>query len=543
MKSVLELRGTWPVAQRELREAARRKGNRRLRFWSALAGTAFLGYLLATSDDPVEEIGFQLFLNLHAMLFGLILVVVPCLTADCIAREKRDGTLGLLFLTPLTPGGVVAGKMLSQTLRVFTLWLAVVPVFTVPFVVGGITWQNTLNVFSAEFSAAVLCLAAGLLASSLARNRGVAFVLAFFLAAVFVYLFTESVFITLMMFNQGLSFFQLLETLQDDLWAVLSLDLGMLAPRPSSGPPLSMQTMSMVPGYVPPAFWWLICLGCPLSALLVLALVFRFAARHLQRSWQDKVPSPKRERLLQRYCTPVLRHSYRRVMRRSLDRNPVAWLQQYSWKARLIKWGLCLAFILIQMTFLAGGSVEGLLLAENFMLVGLAAAWLFVGVNSFLEDKRSGALELLLVSPISVNKLIFGRVWGLWKQFLPALLVLELPAVWPRLLISSWPYDTPLICSPVVQLLIWCNFLTLPVFATCAALRVKNLLLAAAWTLGRSLPILICALIVAGMIGWFPDNILAVFPALLSVVLCYAAFALQACHSLNRSLSQRIYSF
>jgi ABC-type Na+ efflux pump permease subunit len=40
-----------------------------------------------------------------------------------------------------------------------------------------------------------------------------------------------------------------------------------------------------------------------------------------------------------------------------------------------------------------------------------------------LQEKKSGALELILVSPLTVDQIVFGRVWGLWKLFLPALLV------------------------------------------------------------------------------------------------------------------------
>jgi ABC-type transport system involved in cytochrome c biogenesis permease component len=62
----------------------------------------------------------------------------------------------------------------------------------------------------------------------------------------------------------------------------------------------------------------------------------------------------------------------------------------------------------------------------------MVAAYTYAGVNGFLQEKKSGALELILVSPISVNQIIFGRVWGLWKQFLPSIFCF---AFWPR---RSW---------------------------------------------------------------------------------------------------------
>ena len=181
MRPLIHL-NVWPVVQRELREGARRPINHRLRFWSAAVGTLLLWILVSTSEKPAAQLGGWLFASLHTMLLGLIFVIVPGLTADCIAREKRDGTLGLLFLTPLSAGGIVAGKALAQGLRAFTLWLAALPLLTIPFMTGGITWFDAFSALSLEFCAAVLCLAAGLLASSLARERNTAFLLAYLLA-------------------------------------------------------------------------------------------------------------------------------------------------------------------------------------------------------------------------------------------------------------------------------------------------------------------------------------------------------------------------
>ena len=146
----------WPVVQRELREGARRPVNHRLRFLSAGVGTVLLWIIVANSRKPPAELGFWLFGSLHTFLLVLIALIVPALTADCIAREKREGTLGLLFMTPLSAGGIVAGKSLAQGLRAFTLWLAVLPILAIPFMTGGITWFDAFTALSLEFCATVL---------------------------------------------------------------------------------------------------------------------------------------------------------------------------------------------------------------------------------------------------------------------------------------------------------------------------------------------------------------------------------------------------
>jgi len=60
--------------------------------------------------------------------------------------RAREGTLGLLFLTPLRPQDVVIAKGFAHGLRAMTLWLAVIPTLIIPFLVGGVGWREALLV-------------------------------------------------------------------------------------------------------------------------------------------------------------------------------------------------------------------------------------------------------------------------------------------------------------------------------------------------------------------------------------------------------------
>jgi ABC-type transport system involved in multi-copper enzyme maturation permease subunit len=513
--------GIRPVIQRELREGARRPFNHRLRVLAAAAGTLLLWIVVANLHKPAATVGTWLFTCLHALLLWLICLFVPSMTADCVAREKREGTLGLLFLTPLTAMGIVLGKGIVQALRAFTIWLAVLPVLTIPFLLGGVGRIDVFRAIGLEFCAAVLCLAAGLLASSLSKSRGAAFVLAFLFAASFMVLLGVSL---LVCFNRqssttmDLGFFDLgIESLRfigliPDLMYLSYLYFGLTFPVTS-------------------AFW---LQSLPPSILVVLLLYFLvawFAARRIDRTWRDTPPSPRKERLLKEYCTPLFRHWHTRRMRRAQDRNPIAWLQQYSWRARLVKWGFCLAFIVIECLALTG-NLNKFDSVQEMLLWVLAAACTFVGVNSFLAEKRSGALELILVTPIPVNKIIIGRVRGLWGQFLPAALILAVcDAATP---FRSGDYFPP-------RFIFACGFLVLPFCATYFALRVKNLIVAAALTwVALLLPPCIVA---AGLsaFGMDLDYNAGLFCFLL--VPANLALVLLVCFLLRHSLSRRIYSF
>ena len=148
-----------PVVQRELREGARRPFNYWLRVAGATAGALLLYVVHQSASGNQAAQGLQLFTSLHLLLLALILVMVPAMSADCIAREKREDTLGLLFLTPLTAMGIVAGKGLVQAFRAFTLWLAVLPVLIIPCLSGGVTGGDVGSALTLEFCLTLLCLA------------------------------------------------------------------------------------------------------------------------------------------------------------------------------------------------------------------------------------------------------------------------------------------------------------------------------------------------------------------------------------------------
>ncbi len=528
--------------QRELREGARRPFNYWLRVGAASAGLIAVVYITAESRNETEKVmGQNLFAGLHVLLIGLICLVVPLMTADCIAREKREGTLGLLFLTPLTAGGIVAGKGLAQALRALTVWVSVAPVLAIPFVMGGIEWADASAFLALEFSVLVLCLAAGLLASTLVRGRGAAFVLALFLGALFAAVFCQLVcFLILAAFHRSSRsisalgfpyYFYLLSGLPTDFF--LFPGASILIPVASN--PFSLAAHRIL---------WL----SPIAALLLFVLVLRLAAWRLARSWQDKIPSLRQENLVRRYCTPVFKGLFARRMGRVLDRNPIAWLQQYSWKARLIKWVLCLAFVVMASTLLED-VFNPFNFRENFeplLFLTIVAGMTFAGVNSFAEEKRSGALELILVTPIPINQIILGRVRGVWEQFLPAALILgSLDACLARIFGIARGIDGCLhYCASLLPFL--GVFLTLPVFALYFTLRVKNQIVALGmtWFL-LLLPYLFITLLVWGLvqIEVMDDFDIPEFWGTTVCPLANLALAAGAFFLLRRRLRRRLYSF
>src|SRR5436190_9691760 len=84
------------------------------------------------------NIGGALFQALGWMALGAALLSGLFLTADCLSEEKREGTIGLLFLTDLRGYDVVGGKFISQSLRAFYGLLAIFPVLAMIMLMGGV---------------------------------------------------------------------------------------------------------------------------------------------------------------------------------------------------------------------------------------------------------------------------------------------------------------------------------------------------------------------------------------------------------------------
>jgi ABC-type transport system involved in multi-copper enzyme maturation permease subunit len=154
-----------PVIARELRAAARRTSTYALRINGVAALLAVCAWITLSRVVRWND-GGAVFAYLHAALFLAIWVLVPLLTADCISRERREGTLPLLFLTPLKAGDIVMAKALAHGLTAFTLWLAVLPVLVMPFISGGVGWREAVYSILVNFSSICLALGAGLVASA-----------------------------------------------------------------------------------------------------------------------------------------------------------------------------------------------------------------------------------------------------------------------------------------------------------------------------------------------------------------------------------------
>lgn len=395
-----------PVIVREMRAAARQP----FTYTGRLCGAAvLLGIAMFFGlQDPgagAKSAGGQLFFLLNRMLSLALWVLVPLMTADCISRERREGTLPLLFLTPLRAYEIVLAKSIAQGLRAFTLWLSVVPVLMIPLLLGGVSWLEATVSALLNFGSLCVALSAGIVASSLSKVWHRAILGALILATgAFLVLAAVAGFFFLAYGTSRVGW-------PGSVDYGLALGIAILA-----GPSRDwLMRLSPTPLLIAAAH-------VAAFALLVLTLAIIFAAQRVRRNWQEQPRSALTLKLEKVFCTPVVwRNVFQKWMRWKLERNPIGWLEQRTWSGRLVMWSLLAVMVSFYSAFLTSAAFGKAFDEVQYFLGWLTIAALTMSsAGSFRRERESRVLELLLVSPLSEWAIISGRIRGLWSQYAPA---------------------------------------------------------------------------------------------------------------------------
>ena len=421
----------WPVILRELRAGSRRWTTYWLRLLAAAAVVVTIVLWLGRpSSILARQPGREVFMQMHWVILVAIWIIVPLLTADCLSREKREGTLGLLFLTNLRAWNIVFAKAAAIGLIALTLWLSVIPIITVPVLLGGVPASEII--FSCCLSLGSLCcaLAAGLIASALARTSAQAVGLA--ISTTFL----------------GYVVFSLLVVLTE----YLSPSLGATFPIGDGFTRTMLAALYSTWNLYTPPRWFgfavargtaapfnMVSLLIPIFCFLASLLVALLAAQIIRRNWQDK-PKTKRQTEVEKFfCAPsFFPKLFRRWMRRSLDKNPIGWLEKRSWAGRIMSWiALSVMGSFASLFAYTAASHEDSQIFNSLMWM-LLVSIAFVAAGSFRRERETGAMELILVTPLSERQIIFGRLRGLWNQFLPTFLLWAAVVVYLSSALKDW---------------------------------------------------------------------------------------------------------
>ena len=403
-----------PIVGRELRVAARRTGTYRTRLWAALGAMLLAGWkaldLAWKGASPVTQ-GQSLFYTLASLAFVYCLFIGARTTADCVSEEKREGTLGLLFLTDLRGFDVILGKLVASSLNAFYGLLAVLPLLAMPLLLGGVTLMQFAKMVLVLINALLFSLGVGIFVSTVSRNERKAM-----LGTLLAVISPAAVPFCAIFFMVAVA-----EWIQDPSELIPWLPTLILNPiypfillLPVPWPPLLP-----IPAW---SFWvslavvqlgtWIVLVGASWLLPRIWRDRIRPVATQESRGWRDWGQIWTRG-------SPKTRAALRT---RLMDRNPYLWLVSrdrfkpaYAWffvgsMVAVWSWGY---FKHREVMFDFYPLVPTLILIHAFLKIWVASEV----SHRLVEDQRHGALELLLSTPLKLEGLLRGQEMAAWRQF------------------------------------------------------------------------------------------------------------------------------
>ncbi len=159
------------IVQRELIVAGRRPSTYRARcLLAALMSLVAAAFLTFSGSSGPGSKSRDTFNTLVWVAFAGALAGGVFLTADALSSERREGTLGLLFLTELTGFDVAVGKLVASSVQGSYALLGVLPVLGIPLLMGGITAGEYWNTALALGATLTCSLGLGIFASAISRD-------------------------------------------------------------------------------------------------------------------------------------------------------------------------------------------------------------------------------------------------------------------------------------------------------------------------------------------------------------------------------------
>jgi len=314
-----------------------------------------------------------------------------------LSEEKREGTLGLLFLTDLRGYDVVLGKLAATSVNAFYGLLAIFPVLAIPLLLGGVSagefWRMTLVLTNALF----LSLSAGLFMSSVSRSARKAM---------------SGTFLVLLLINGAApalgGYLAYLSKANPEAFLI-----------PSAG---YAYALAFDAAYNANSNQFFTSVGITHGLSWIFLVLASIGARN---SWQDKPAGARKVRWRERwqkwsFGNMAERKAFRRQL---LDASPCFWLGGRHRLKPMFVWGFIgLAGCVWFWGYLRWPDdwpCDFNYLTTALILHTVVKLWVTSEACQKLgPDYRSGALELLLSTPLTVREILRGQLLSLRRQFL-----------------------------------------------------------------------------------------------------------------------------
>jgi ABC-type transport system involved in multi-copper enzyme maturation permease subunit len=453
----------FPIVEREMLAATRKPRTHWSRVIVAAVACATVSWILLTGVDlSPQRVGPMLFNVLAQLGFYTCLLPGVLLTADCISQEKREGTLGLLFLTDLKGSDIVFGKLVATSAHAFYALLAIFPVMAIPLLAGGVTLGEVGRMVVVLINTLFFSLAAGMLVSAFSRWEKRAMMG----AAILIFMGVFGVEIPGPPFH------------------LLSLRTGMRGAFDVA--------FTANPALFYGSTIWIFVLSWSL-----LGWACWLVPRRVEEKIEPQIASDEATYLLPKAEEITGEVAQSTGMEKLGEGNPVEWLANRDGQTSVWMWLTIifsgLAWMMAHPFLNSGKGSAEFAVAAGLLFHAFLKFWLaYDAASRFTADRRCGALEMLLSTPLTVSEMLGGQFRAMIKRFFkPLLCVLALdlalfmtgfgtarsiPGGWTLLLIQFVVVGTFLMDVAAVAM-----------FGMWQGLRTRQSGRAALWTAGRVL--------------------------------------------------------
>ena len=374
-----------PVVMRELSVRSRLTSTFYLRTAAAGLVVLIIGVALLVASlsraAGARPIGTELLGIITLLLLFYVLAEGLRLAAGGISQERREGTLGFLFLTDLSSLDVLLGKLSGAALTTLYTLLAALPVAGLSLLFGGVTGGQFFRCTLALLSALAVSLACGAWASVRCRDGMVAIATA----------------TALLMGATALPL------ALDACWQSRTGGFHMTDATVGLFSPIAAITLAddLKQRIAPARYWWSLAAQLALAGLLVAD-----ATRRLRGLWRRDESAARTARKVRR--AGRARTDFGELIAQSLAER----VHLRRWLVALVTL-TCLAHIgiLLQWFSLQTGAVGGIsfmMMSLPSGLAGLARTLLFayLATRIFADARHSGEMEILLTTRLEDGELV-----------------------------------------------------------------------------------------------------------------------------------------
>jgi ABC-type transport system involved in cytochrome c biogenesis permease component len=415
-----------PIVTRELRVTARKRSTYWIRFAAAALALAVCGWslLFFTRMGMGNASGKMLFGGATALAWLYAVIGGIFKTADALSEEKREGTLGLLFLTDLKGYDIVLGKIVAASVNWFFGLIAIFPILGVSLLMGGVApgefWREILALANLLFYS----LALGMFVSSFMHNERKAAGLTIALLLLLLWLPAQ-----LAEWHRDFT-----GGFQPGFWFIVP---DVTRPLHYASDALSRANSDL---------YWSSLIGSHLVGWFYLLL----ASVIVPRTWQQQAGKISRlQESAEQFTYGHNRERRKRFRERALALNPFYWIAARARGQSLVLWiiltGIVVCFLISWAMDPSDYNNAWIHLWPAFILHTVVKLWIpLAACRRFIEDRRSGALELILSTPLTPGEILRGQSLALWKQFRgPVLFILVVDVLllllgWTRISSREW---------------------------------------------------------------------------------------------------------